>query len=84
MADGQDREHTIKSHPRAGRARLMPIATKGKGKAIPTMGLSTTVVCAWCDTLLVDGRTGVAHVVCSFCVPLVRAEMQGRLGWRAR
>lgn len=81
MADGQDSKHTIKGFTRAGRARPMPGAAKGRasGKASPTLSIGTTVVCAWCETLLVNGRTGVAYVVCSFCAPLVRAEMHGRM-----
>lgn len=77
VTDGRDSKHTIRGFRRDTPNRPMPISFTAERGA--TTGLRTTVVCAWCDTLLVQGLTGVAYVVCSFCMPLARAEIHERL-----
>lgn len=74
VTDGRDSKHSIRGFRRDTPNRPMPVNFTGA-----TAGLRTTVVCAWCDTLLVQGLAGVAYVVCSFCMPLARAEIHEHL-----
>lgn len=77
MGNEPGSDHTIGGFKRSAANRPLPVVEKGGNRQAQRRG--TTTVCAWCETLLVDGRNGVAYVVCSFCVPLVRAEMTGRM-----
>jgi hypothetical protein len=61
------------------RARIAPIVQTGNAVE-PEESPELTMVCAWCDRVLVQGTSGeISHGICDDCMPGVVREILERL-----